>query len=132
MSVLDFPAMHREVAVTIVEFLRTRLAEDEKSAQLDLDQARDLYETGYHATADMLHVRAARSLWDIEAKRRIAAAWRPAGDEQDGARRAAAEAIDMVVRWLTAPYRAHPDYDMRWQPPGTAAAVVTAAIGRDR
>jgi hypothetical protein len=132
MGRLGLPAMHREVVVTIVEFLRTWLSEDEKSAQVDLDQARDLYEHGHHATADVLHVRAARALWDIEAKRRIAAAWRPVGDEQDTAQRAAAEALDMVVRWLTAPYWAHPDYDRRWQPRDTATAVVTAPIGHDR
>jgi Family of unknown function (DUF6221) len=120
--------------VTLVEFLRARLDEDEDAAHAAENdpgyQAADGYEPWYANNADssgdaIVAMHPTRALADVEAKRRIIdLADQASGlDEQVDAafssepRDLTAEPYvgDLILRALTQPYADHPDFDPTWR-----------------
>lgn len=130
--------------MTLVEFLRARLVEDEQAARATAyslassiedpwsvrqKDRRDemswaVYSQGKYLKAselyeaDARHIARhdpARVLAEVDAKRRlIAEVW----DEREGfpTERTPGNTADTVLRHLALPYAEHPDYDEAWRP----------------
>lgn len=109
-------------AMTLVEFLRARLAEDELIAKRAAAMTADFDEPLSIIEGDelvLLATNPARVLAEVEAKRRIADEHGP--NEyglcdvcvlNDDARRAPCP----TLRLLALPYASHPDYRQEWRP----------------
>lgn len=112
--------------VTIVEFLRARLAEDEAAASTE---ARG-WETGSRHEGQPLawvqHVRrwpVDRVLAEVEAKRRIVDRYvtclemrAEEGRDDDWFLKGMLAAFESAVMWLALPHAGHADYDPSWRP----------------
>lgn len=132
-------------ATTLVEFLRARLAEDERIAREAIEQreqeiARGVYRPGHEPgpEPDVLAVwddwtggpgirmGPERLLADVEAKRRLIDLAEEAtsldmtvdGDRRVGIRDTDTEPYvgDLMLMVLALPYADHPDYDPSWRP----------------
>jgi hypothetical protein len=98
--------------VTPVEFLLARIAEDEARARCAavLDRFADRLDVEQDAGVWA----PARVLADCAAKRRIVELYQRA-DADERAELLFVNAFEQVVRLMTVPYAAHPDFDPTWQ-----------------
>jgi hypothetical protein len=87
----------------VVTFLRARIDEDEAVAR-EVADARRLSDVGGGESASP------RVLREVEADRKLLAAWRKAEAERDGL----ADGLRAAVQIRAAIWRHHPDYDPAW------------------
>jgi hypothetical protein len=114
--------------MTLVEFLRARIDEDERAAldavPSELDRQPEPYEPWYANEAEssgdtIVAMHPSRALAEVEAKRGIVEWIRGA---QDAAGEAPVRvvrieaALTHALRLLALPYAGHPDYDEAWRP----------------
>jgi len=111
-----------------VEFLRTRLDEDEQvardaSSHPARDDGHELHVIDDDYKHDAIRIPAARVLADVEAKRRVVGLHRELIGETRGGDRVGEGCVECdsfwpcdTLRLLVLPYAQHPDYREEWKP----------------
>jgi hypothetical protein len=103
--------------VTLTEFLRARLDEDEVNAREIAGPGGFATRIEGDAAAEVCtFADPVRVLAEVEAKRRIVTAWSAIPNLPDAHSQQARETASHVFRCLALPYADHPDYDEEWKP----------------
>ena len=109
--------------MTLVEFLRARLAEDEERARFVRRERGvrapeiDPWRLSWHDEYDLLCIEPSRALAEVDAKRRIVAEYeRFAAERRRAMNGWDTSEISPILAALALPYADHPDYGEEWRP----------------